>query len=44
MKDKAIDINEVYFATIESEDEEGNIIYGNVRKLKCVESVELETK
>ena len=34
MKDKTIDINEMYFATIEGEDKEGNFIYGNVTKLE----------
>jgi len=34
MNDEKVDINEMYFAFIESEDEEGIIIYGNVRKLE----------
>jgi len=34
MKDKTIDINEMYFATIEGEHKEGNVIYGDVTKLE----------
>jgi len=34
MNDEKLDINEMYFAFIEGEDKDGNIIYGNVRKLE----------
>ncbi len=33
MKDEGIKLSDFYFATIEGEDEEGNIVYGEKKKI-----------